>query len=45
LEEPKCAVKEALDNDEVAWSRYKSYVQMVTGEEENYRTDIYGEKK
>ena len=45
LDEPKCAVKEALDNDEVAWSRYKSYVQMVTGEEENYRTDIYGEKK
>ncbi|TMM56229.1 ribosome small subunit-dependent GTPase A [Maribacter algarum] len=45
LDEPKCAVKEALDNDEVAWSRYKSYVQMITGEEENYRMDIYGEKK
>ncbi|KGK31793.1 MULTISPECIES: ribosome small subunit-dependent GTPase A [Cellulophaga] len=45
IEEPKCAIKEALDNDEVAWSRYRSYVQMVNGEEENYRTDIYGEKK
>lgn len=45
LDEPKCAVKEALDNDEIAWSRYKSYVQMITGEEENYRIDIYGEKK
>jgi len=45
LDEPKCAVKEALDNEKVAWSRYKSYVQMITGEEENYRTDIYGEKK
>ena len=45
LDEPKCAVKEALDNDEVAWSRYKSYVQMITGEEENYRMDIHGEKK
>jgi ribosome biogenesis GTPase len=45
IEEPKCAVKDALDNDEVAWSRYRSYVQMVKGEEENYRTDIYGEKK
>ena len=45
LDEPKCAVKEALDADKVAWSRYKSYVQMITGEEENYRTDIYGEKK
>tara|TARA_R110000796_G_scaffold41772_4_gene103517 strand:- start:99953 stop:100906 length:954 start_codon:yes stop_codon:yes gene_type:complete len=45
IEEPKCAIKAALDNDEIAWSRYRSYVQMVTGEEENYRTDIYGEKK
>ncbi|MFC4218621.1 ribosome small subunit-dependent GTPase A [Flagellimonas marina] len=35
LDEPKCAVKEALENDEIAWSRYRSYVQMVTGEEEN----------
>lgn len=45
LDEPNCAVKDALDTDEVAWTRYKSYVQMVKGEEENYRTDIYGEKK
>jgi ribosome biogenesis GTPase len=45
LEEPYCAIKEALDKNEIAWSRYRSYVQMVTGEEENYRTDIYGEKK
>lgn len=45
IDEPQCAVKEALDADEVAWSRYKSYVQILTGEEENFRTDIYGEKK
>lgn len=45
LEEPNCAVKEALENDDVAWSRYRSYVQMTTGEEENYRTDIFEEKK
>lgn len=45
LGEPKCAVKDALDNDEVPWSRYRSYVQMVTGEEENYRTDVYNVKK
>ena len=44
LEEPHCAVKKALENNEVAWSRYKSYVQMLSGEQENYRTDIYGEK-
>ncbi len=41
LDEPKCAIKTALDNNQLSWSRYRSYVQMVTGEEENYRVDIY----
>lgn len=45
LDEPKCAVKEALDDDKVSWSRYRSYVQMVTGEDENYRIDIHTNKK
>ncbi|MCL5245851.1 ribosome small subunit-dependent GTPase A [Cellulophaga sp. 20_2_10] len=45
IDEPKCAVKDALEEDKIAWSRYKSYVQMVNGEEENYRQDIYGDKK
>ena len=41
LDEPKCAVKGALENNEVAWSRYKSYVQMVTGEDDTYRLDNF----
>ena len=41
LEEPQCAIKEALENDELAWSRYKSYLQILEGEEEHYRKDIY----
>ncbi|MBT8206609.1 MAG: ribosome small subunit-dependent GTPase A [Eudoraea sp.] len=41
LDEPKCAVKRALENDEISWSRYRSYVQMVTGEEDTYRMDNY----
>lgn len=41
LEEPQCAVKQALEEGEVAWSRYKSYLQILEGEEDNYRTDIY----
>jgi len=43
LDEPKCAVKAALDKDEVAWSRYRSYVQIVTGDEDTYRMDNYEE--
>lgn len=41
LEEPECAVKEALEKGEVAWSRYKSYLQILEGEEDNYRKDIF----
>lgn len=41
LDEPKCAVKEALEADEVSWSRYRSYVQMVSGEEDTYRVDEF----
>lgn len=41
IEEPKCAIKKALDKKEIALSRYKSYLQIIAGEEENYRIDIY----
>lgn len=45
LDEPKCAVKEALENEEIAWSRYKSYLQIMEGEEEqHYRTDNHPEE-
>jgi len=40
-EEPKCAVKEALEEDKLYWSRYKSYLQMLAGDEEHFRKDIY----
>ncbi len=43
IDEPKCAVKEALDAEEVAWSRYKSYLQILEGEEEHYRKNNYDE--
>jgi ribosome biogenesis GTPase / thiamine phosphate phosphatase len=39
IQEPNCAVKEALDKDEIAFSRYRSYMQIVEGEDEHYRTD------
>ncbi|MBU3821349.1 ribosome small subunit-dependent GTPase A [Flavobacteriaceae bacterium XHP0103] len=39
VQEPQCAVKKALDDDEIAFSRYRSYLQIIEGEDENYRTD------
>jgi ribosome biogenesis GTPase len=41
LEEPKCAIKAALKTGEIAASRYKSYVQMIEGDEQHYRTDFW----
>lgn len=41
VEEPKCAVKEALEDGIIPWSRYKSYLQILEGEEEHYRKDNY----
>ena len=43
-EEPKCAVKEALKTGEIATSRYHSYIQLLTEEQDTYRIDTYKEK-
>lgn len=44
-EEPYCAVKDALDNDELPWSRYQSYLKILEGDDENYRNDNYNEER
>lgn len=44
-EEPHCAVKDALDKDEIAWSRYQNYLKMLEGDDEHYRSDIYADGK
>ena len=42
IDEPKCAVKLALETGEICESRYKNYVQMVNGEEDSpYRQLSY----
>lgn len=41
VQEPNCAVKQALEEGTIAWSRYKSYLQILEGEEDTYRKDIY----
>ncbi|MBA4153885.1 ribosome small subunit-dependent GTPase A [Flavobacterium sp.] len=42
-DEPNCAIKKALEEDKIAWSRYRSYLQILEGDEEQYRNDIYAE--
>ncbi|SCY95993.1 ribosome biogenesis GTPase [Flavobacterium anhuiense] len=44
-EEPQCAIKTALEKDEIAWSRYNSYLKILEGDDEHYRTDTYGEDR
>lgn len=44
-EEPHCAVKDALDNDELPWSRYNSYLQILDGDEEIYRQNNFENEK
>jgi ribosome biogenesis GTPase len=44
-DEPHCAVKKALEEDKIAWSRYKSYLQILEGDDEHYRTDLYNDDR
>lgn len=39
IQEPGCAVKKALEEERIAYSRYKSYLQILEGDDETYRTD------
>lgn len=42
LNEPNCAVKNALEEEKIALSRYKSYLQILEGEDDTYRKNNYG---
>lgn len=42
LNEPKCAIKDALEEGELSWSRYNSYLQLLEGDD-TYRKDVYKE--
>ncbi len=45
LKEPGCAVKKAVESNELAYTRYESYLSFIANDEEenNYRQDIYAE--
>jgi len=40
-DEPGCAVKNALDKNEIFWSRYRSYIQILEGEHSAYRMNSW----
>ena len=39
--EPKCAVRQAVENGEIAYSRYNSYLSLIDDDNTKYREDIY----
>ncbi len=41
IDEPGCAVREALERGEIAPSRYRSYLSMVLDDDSKYRYDVY----
>ena len=41
VNEPHCVVKDAVATDEIAESRYTSYLQLLDDEDQHYRVDIY----
>ncbi|SEA25012.1 ribosome small subunit-dependent GTPase A [Psychroflexus halocasei] len=45
IDEPHCAVKEALEEDEIHYFRYQSYLQILDSEDDNYRKDQYQNSK
>ena len=44
-DEPHCAIKKALEKDEIAWSRYNSYLKILEGDDEHYRIDSFDEDR
>ncbi|QSS97131.1 ribosome small subunit-dependent GTPase A [Psychroflexus sp. ALD_RP9] len=41
VDEPKCAVKKALDEDKIEFTRYQSYLQILESKDDNYRQDQF----
>jgi len=41
INEPNCAIKEAAENGDISFWRYQNYIQLVLGDDTNYRTSIY----
>ena len=44
-DEPHCAIKNALEKNEISWTRYNSYLKILEGDDENYRIDSFDEDR
>ena len=44
-EEPHCAIKKALDDGKISWTRYNSYLKILEGDDEHYRVDTFDEDR
>ena len=44
-DEPHCAVKKALEDNKIAWSRYNSYLKILEGDDEHYRQDVFNDDR
>jgi len=44
INEPNCAIKDAVEKGTISRWRYQNYVQLVLGDDTNYRTAIYPTK-
>jgi ribosome biogenesis GTPase / thiamine phosphate phosphatase len=44
-EEPHCAIKKALEDDKISWTRYNSYLKILEGDDEHYRVDSFDEDR
>jgi ribosome biogenesis GTPase / thiamine phosphate phosphatase len=44
INEPNCAIKDAVEKGTITYWRYQNYAQLVLGDDTNYRTAIYPTK-
>jgi ribosome biogenesis GTPase len=44
-DEPNCAIKNALEANQISWTRYNSYLKILEGDDEHYRVDSFDEDR
>ena len=44
-DEPHCAIKKALEDNKISWTRYNSYLKILEGDDEHYRQDVFNDDR